>query len=276
MSKSPAQKQGSKTFSHNDAAKRRAARRAKDHEELWLFGIHAVQAVLEVSPHRVLDVVLEQEAKNPRLNTIAQLAEQQGVAVQRWKQAAMFKRIGEQARHQGVLARCRPFPLLREDDLKKLIEQKQFDGLFLLLDEVTDPHNLGACLRSADAFGVNAVIVPEEKSARLSAVVCKVAVGGAETVPLYRVAKTNRAIRLLKEQGVKVVGTAISDNAQPLSKMKMQRPLALVMGAEGEGLKLSTIELCDELVYLPMQGYVDSLNVSVATGVFLQAISVGD
>lgn len=256
----------------NDAARRRAEKRARDNEDQWLFGIHAVLAVLEKNPQRLIELVLEQDTQNDRLQELVDLATQHGLPVHRWTSAAMLKRLDQRDRHQGVLARCRPLPVRRDKELEVFVESAEQQALYLLLDEVTDPHNLGACLRSADAYGVDAIIVPEDKSARLNAVVHKIAVGAAETVPVFRVSKINKAIRLLKRHDVSVVGTAISDDAASLKAAALEKPLAIVMGSEGSGLRISTQELCDQLIYIPMKGYVDSLNVSVATGVMLNTV----
>ena len=257
---------------HFDAGVHRARKRQKESDDQWLYGIHAVQSALENNPQRVLEVALLQDNDSPRLVHIADLAKAQDIAVHAWTAKAMAQRVEE--RHQGVMARCRPLPVRGEAELREMLE-KQGRKRFLVLDEVTDAHNLGACLRNADAFGITAVIVPEDQSARLTPVVCKVAVGAAETVPLIRLRKTNQALRLLREAGVLVVGTALVEGAvtlQDVNCLPTCGDWALVMGSEGAGLRDSTRALCDTLVALPMHGYVDSLNVSVASGVFLFAM----
>lgn len=173
----------------------------------------------------------------------------------------------EGAVHQGIIARVREGRQYQENDLPALLES--VDTPFLLvLDGVTDPHNLGACLRSADAAGVHAVIVPRDRSAQLNATAKKVACGAAENVPLIRVTNLARTLRLLQEMNVWVVGTA-GEADHTLFQSKMTGPMALVMGAEGEGMRRLTREHCDELISIPMAGTVSSLNVSVATGICL-------
>lgn len=173
----------------------------------------------------------------------------------------------EGAVHQGIIARVREGRQYQENDLPALLES--VDTPFLLvLDGVTDPHNLGACLRSADAAGVHAVIVPRDRSAQLNATAKKVACGAAENVPLIRVTNLARTLRLLQEMNVWIVGTA-GEADHTLFQSKMTGPMALVMGAEGEGMRRLTREHCDELISIPMAGTVSSLNVSVATGICL-------
>jgi 23S rRNA (guanosine2251-2'-O)-methyltransferase len=169
--------------------------------------------------------------------------------------------------HQGIVARVKPGRQYQESDLPDLLES--LDSPFLLiLDGITDPHNLGACLRSADAAGVHAVIVPRDRSAQLNATAKKVASGAAEHVPLITVTNLARTMRVLQDANVWIVGTA-GEADHNLYQSKMTGPMALVMGAEGEGMRRLTREHCDELISIPMSGSVSSLNVSVATGVCL-------
>ncbi len=169
--------------------------------------------------------------------------------------------------HQGIVARVKPGRQYGENDLPDLLAAHA-QPFLLILDGVTDPHNLGACLRSADAAGVHAVIVPKDRSAQLNATAKKVACGAAESVPLIRVTNLARTMRLLQEENVWIVGTA-GEADHTLYQSKMTGPLALVMGAEGEGMRRLTREHCDELISIPMVGSVSSLNVSVATGICL-------
>ena len=170
--------------------------------------------------------------------------------------------------HQGIIARVHSLPELNEHDLDRLLETRNAP-LLLVLDGVTDPHNLGACLRTADAAGVSAVIVPKDKSAQLNSTARKVACGAAENVPLIRVTNLARTLRDLQERhNVWVVGTA-GEATETLYQTKLTGALALVMGAEGEGMRRLTREHCDQLISIPMAGSVSSLNVSVATGVCL-------
>ncbi|STQ78534.1 23S rRNA (guanosine-2'-O-)-methyltransferase RlmB [Hafnia alvei] len=174
----------------------------------------------------------------------------------------------EGAVHQGIIARVREGRQYQENDLPALLENLEQPPFLLILDGVTDPHNLGACLRSADAAGVHAVIVPRDRSAQLNATAKKVACGAAETVPLIRVTNLARTMRFLQEQNVWIVGTA-GEADHNLYQSKMTGPMALVMGAEGDGMRRLTREHCDELISIPMAGSVSSLNVSVATGICL-------
>jgi 23S rRNA (guanosine2251-2'-O)-methyltransferase len=180
-----------------------------------------------------------------------------------------FERHAGDGVHQGVLARVRPSAALTEDFLfDTLLPGLSGPALLLVLDSVTDPHNLGACLRSADAFGAHAVIVPKDHSAPLNATARKVASGAADVVPLISVTNLARALRMLQEAGIWVVGAA-GESASELRTVDLCGPVALVLGAEGTGLRRLTREHCDYLAAIPMSGSVGSLNVSVATGVFL-------
>ena len=170
--------------------------------------------------------------------------------------------------HQGIIARTHPLKELNENDLDHILQQ-QSSPLLVVLDGITDPHNLGACLRTADAAGVSAVIVPKDKSAQLNSTARKVACGAAENVPLIRVTNLSRTLRELQQQhNIWVIGTA-GEATETLYQTKLTGPLALVMGAEGEGMRRLTREHCDQLISIPMAGTVSSLNVSVATGVCL-------
>jgi len=171
-------------------------------------------------------------------------------------------------RHQGVIAQLKKIDNLGEGALDSVLDNAGPNPLLLVLDGVTDPHNLGACLRSADAAGVHAVIVPRDRAAGLSPVVRKVAAGAAETVPLIQVTNLARTLRWLKERGFWLVGTD-DEATQSIYTAKLTGPIAIVLGAEGAGMRRLTKEHCDLLVNIPMQGVVESLNVSVATGVTL-------
>ncbi len=201
---------------------------------------------------------------------IINLSRKHGISVQMVNRKVLDdKTKGEQ--HQGVVARVTPGKNYSEADLDTFISQAQSQGnepFFLILDGVTDPHNLGACLRNADAAGVQAIIVPKDNAARLTGTVRKVAVGAAETVPLVQVTNLARTMKTLQQMGVWIVGTA-GETDTCLYDVKLSGPLALVMGAEGKGMRRLTRENCDQLIKLPMAGSVSSLNVSVATGICL-------
>ena len=176
--------------------------------------------------------------------------------------------MSETGHHQGVMAYAAAYEYAEVEDILKIAEEKGEPPFLFLLDGIEDPHNLGACLRSADAAGVHAVIVPKDRSAQLNATAKKVACGAAESVPLIRVTNLARTMRMLQEENIWIVGTA-GEADHTLYQSKMTGRLALVMGAEGEGMRRLTREHCDELISIPMAGSVSSLNVSVATGICL-------
>ncbi|WP_102505826.1 23S rRNA (guanosine(2251)-2'-O)-methyltransferase RlmB [Salinivibrio kushneri] len=231
-----------------------------------IYGIHAVKAILATDPSRFIEVMVlkgrQDERLVPVLNEIAML----GVSIQQVGRKALDDKT-QGASHQGIVARVKAGRQYNENDLEAILANTE-NPLLLVLDGVTDPHNLGACLRTADAAGVSAVIVPKDKSAQLNATARKVACGAAEVVPLVRVTNLARSMRTLKEQGVWFVGTA-GEADHDVYDTKLVGPLALVMGAEGDGMRRLTRETCDELIRIPMAGSVSSLNVSVATGVCL-------
>lgn len=232
----------------------------------WLYGLHAMESVLSREPERIIEMFVLKGRDDERLVHVINQARRFGVSIQFCQRKVLDDKVdGEQ--HQGVVARAKPGRQYDEKDLQDLLE-KQAQGFYLVLDGVTDPHNLGACLRSADAAGVTALIVPKDKSANLTPTARKVACGAAETVPLIQVTNLARTLRTMQESGIWVVGTA-GEAEQMVFDCKLTGPLAIVMGAEGKGMRRLTRETCDELVKLPMAGSVSSLNVSVATGVCL-------
>lgn len=234
----------------------------------WIYGFHAVEAMLKREPRRINALWLQADRKDKRAQTIEGLARNQGVALTRVGRQQLDDEIA--GRHQGVAAQVESVAsggTLDDAGLMALV-QSTANPLLLVLDGVTDPHNLGACLRSADAAGVTAVIVPKDKSADLTPVVRKVACGAAEAMPFARVTNLARCLQSLKEAGVWIIGTTgYTDTV--IYDQDLRGPVALVMGAEGEGMRRLTTEQCDFLVKLPMVGTVESLNVSVATGVCL-------
>lgn len=240
-------------------------------QQEFLYGLHSVAAVLENEPERILDLMIAKGRDDDRINQVVSLARKSGISVQFVHRKTLDEKSnGEQ--NQGLLARAKPARVLNEGDLDSILEQIQStaneQAFFLVLDGVTDPHNLGACIRNADAAGVQAVIVPKDNAVGITPVVRKVAVGAAETVPLIQVTNLARTLKHLQQEGVWVVGTA-GEAEQLIYDCKMEGPIALVMGAEGKGMRRLTRETCDELVKLPMAGAVSSLNVSVATGICL-------
>ncbi len=231
-----------------------------------IFGIHAINAVLNSDPARFIEVWVLKGRQDDRLLPVLNELQRLGITLQVAGRKALDEKV-DNASHQGIVARVTPVKQYNENDLDDLLAGKA-NPLLLVLDGVTDPHNLGACLRNADAAGVSAVIVPKDRSAPLSAVASKVACGAAETMPLVRVTNLARTLRALQEKGVWVVGTA-GEATHDIYHSKLTGALAIVMGAEGDGMRRLTRETCDDLIKIPMAGTVSSLNVSVATGICL-------
>ncbi|WP_462177810.1 23S rRNA (guanosine(2251)-2'-O)-methyltransferase RlmB [Pseudoalteromonas gelatinilytica] len=231
-----------------------------------IFGFHSVEAILAKEPERFLEIYALKGREDKRLNPIIDEARKFGISVQFMQRKALDNKAdGEQ--HQGIIANVKAARMYNEKDLDEIIAREETPFL-LVLDGITDPHNLGACLRSADAAGVHAIIVPKDKSAKLNGTARKVACGAAETVPLVQVTNLARTLREIKDAGVWVVGTAGETDTE-LFDANLTGPMAIVMGAEGDGMRRLTREHCDLLVKIPMTGTVSSLNVSVATGICL-------
>lgn len=231
-----------------------------------VYGLHTVTALLEEGG-RVHVLWMLDSRHDDRLAKIAVLAEKGGIKLNRVPRAELDRLTGG-ARHQGIAAQVEGVELRDEGGLFPLLDRLRQPPFLLVLDGVQDPHNLGACLRSADAAGVHAVIAPKDRSAGLTAVARKVASGAAETTPFFQVTNLARTLRKLKERNVWLVGFA-GEADQSLYELDLKGPLAVVMGAEGEGMRRLTKEHCDFLAKIPMVGSVESLNVSVATGVAL-------
>ncbi|EAR53903.1 putative RNA methyltransferase, TrmH family protein [Photobacterium sp. SKA34] len=231
-----------------------------------IFGIHAVKAVLASDPVRFIEVFVLKGREDDRLLPLVTELQSLGITIQEAGRKALDDKV-KGASHQGIVARVRPGKQYNENDLDDLLVGKE-SPLLLILDGVTDPHNLGACLRNADAAGAVAVIVPKDRSAQLNATASKVACGAAEIMPLVRVTNLARTMRALQDKGVWIVGTA-GEATHDIYQSKLTGPLAIVMGAEGEGMRRLTRETCDDLIKIPMAGSVSSLNVSVATGICL-------
>jgi 23S rRNA (guanosine2251-2'-O)-methyltransferase len=240
----------------------------------YTYGIHAVDSLLRQNPKSVQQLLLQAGREDKRVTALMQLAQNQGVSVSREPKAGLDKLAG--GRHQGVVALMRDVlqgdtaasNLWREADLLDRVDNKGGPVLILVLDGITDPHNLGACLRSADAAGADAVVVPKDNSADLSPVVRKVACGAAEVMPFVRVTNISRTLQALQERGVWLYG-ADGEAEKSIYDSDLTTSLGLVMGAEGKGMRRLTRERCDYLIHLPMAGSVSSLNVSVAAGIFL-------
>ncbi len=238
----------------------------KNPNKTVLFGIHAVLALLSQQPERALTLYLQRDRHDQKIQVITELAKTHRIKIE-LKTRAELDELAADGVHQGVVAACVTPTAHTENDLETIISAA-VKPLLLVLDGIQDPHNLGACLRSADAAGVHAVIVPKDKSVAITPTVSKVASGAAETVPFIQVTNLARTLRWLKDQGVWVFGAA-GEATETLYQADLTVPAALVLGAEGQGLRRLTREHCDMLLNIPMQGSVSSLNVSVATGIFL-------
>lgn len=236
-------------------------------EQHKLMGFHSVSAALGNAPGQVHGLYVAKEAKNPRLEPLLQEAKRAGIRTYHLPRVEL-DRMCHGERHQDVIAEFTPANLFGEKDIPGLIEKAKSPPLVLVLDSVQDPHNLGACLRTAEAAGVDFVVMPKDKSAPLSATARRAASGAAEVLPIVLVTNLARALRMLKEGGLWLAGT--SDTAkQSLYETDLKGAIALVMGGEGPGMRRLTQEHCDYLVRIPMRGSVESLNVSVATAVCL-------
>ncbi len=236
-------------------------------QSVIVYGLHAVRALLMRRPSDVIRLTLAQDRDDARQRELRRLAAECGLtpAV---ATTPDLDRLSGGAAHQGVVAEVRPSGTLNENGLLDLLVGAASPALILVLDGVTDPHNLGACLRTADAAGALAVVAPRDRAAGLTPAVRKVAAGAAETMPFAQVTNLSRALRDLKAAGLWIVGTA-ADADRELHAADLTGPLAIVMGSEGQGLRRLTRESCDFCIRLPMLGAVESLNVSVAAGVVL-------
>lgn len=233
----------------------------------FVFGIHAVTSLLQRSPQKINKLVVLNEDTAPKIRQIIELATQHRIPTELMSRA-QINRLLPEVNHQGVVAYHDPLPRLTENDIEACLQQTQRTPLVLLLDGVQDPHNLGACLRSADAAGVSLVIAPKDRSVGLTPAVRKVASGAAETVAFIQVTNLVRTMEDLKELGVWIYGAA-AEATTAIFDVDLTGPVAWVLGAEGKGLRRLTRERCDGLVSIPMQGTVASLNVSVTTGICL-------
>ncbi|MGC3987204.1 MAG: 23S rRNA (guanosine(2251)-2'-O)-methyltransferase RlmB [Pseudorhodoferax sp.] len=231
-----------------------------------LFGFHAVSVRLKTAPQSIVEIYYEPTRRDARMRQFLERAREAGARLIEADGLRLAKLAGSHG-HQGVAARVQPLP--QQHSLDEFLDG--LDGgppLLLVLDGVTDPHNLGACLRVADGAGAHAVIAPKDHAAGINATVAKVASGAAETVPYFMVTNLARTLGELKERGIWCIGTS-GDADKTLYQTELTGPVALVLGAEGEGMRQLTRKTCDMLVRIPMQGGVESLNVSVASGVCL-------
>ncbi len=242
----------------------------------YITGLRSVEQMVATDPSGIRRIFAEYQTANPRVEAIIKAAQKAGIELQPANRARLMQMSGE-ARHQGIIAEVQRSTILDEAGLRTLVEQRLQSGegaplLILVLDGVQDPHNLGACMRTADAAGVHALVVPRHGAAGLSPTVSKVAAGAAEQLPFATVGNLNRVLGWLSDYGVRIIGT--SDKADSsLFEADLAGSVALVMGREHTGLGAAIAKRCDLLVSLPMQGVVSSLNVSVATGVCLYEIA---
>lgn len=235
-----------------------------------LFGIHAAQAALEYSPQKIRRAWVDSQRQDARLKPLLDELAALGVSPEKTERKKLDK-LADGKNHQGIVIAVELPAMRNEDRLKSDVEALTEPAFYLILDQVQDPHNLGACLRTADAVGAHGVVVTKDNAAGITPTVCKVASGAAETVPVYQVTNLARTLRWLKEQNIWIMGAA-GEAGQTIYDMKLDMPLALVMGAEGSGMRHLTRQHCDFLVKIPMLGQVESLNVSVAAGVLLYEI----
>ena len=239
----------------------------------YISGLRAVEQLISTRAEEIRQIYAEYQTANPRVQAVIDTARHAGIEIQPANRARLTQISGE-ARHQGIVAEIRRSTILDEAALRSLVEERLQQGkplLLLVLDGVQDPHNLGACMRTADAAGVDAVVVPRHGAAGLGPTVSKVAAGAAEQLPFAQVANLRRVLGWLRDYGVRCIGT--SDKAEgSLYGADLTGSIALVMGREHTGLGKGIASRCDLLVSLPMQGVVSSLNVSVATGVCLYEI----
>jgi len=232
-----------------------------------IFGFHAVTALLHNNMERIVCLYLLHNREDQRIQKVVTMAQAKGIKIQLLSRKELDA-LSPATQHQGVIAECSVGASYTEADLETLLDKLEVPPFILILDGIQDPHNLGACLRTANAAGVHVVIAPVDHSVGLTPAVRKVASGAAEVTPFIQVTNLARTLRMLKDKGVWLFGAA-AEEAVPIYKADMKGAIAIVLGAEGKGLRRLTRELCDYLIAIPMHGSVDSLNVSVATGVCL-------
>ena len=232
----------------------------------YRYGVHAVSALIENEPERIIEVYVLKGRDDARLHAVVTALNTLGITVNQVNRKTLDDKVFGGV-HQGVVARVKSAKMLGDYELNEFLDKTETPFL-LILDNVTDVHNLGACLRSCDGAGVNALITSKDKSASLTAAAKKVACGAAESVPVFYVTNLARTMKELQDRFIRIIGTA-GETDKVIYDADLTGPLALVMGAEDTGMRRLTRENCDELVKLPMLGKVTSLNVSVATGVCL-------
>lgn len=236
-----------------------------------ICGIHAVEAQIDQDRGRIEQIFALAPKGNRRLQHLIARAEGEGFSVDIVSKREMDSLL-KGDRHQGIIARVKAIEVKGEGFLMDLLTSLNRPPLVLVLDGVQDPHNLGACLRTANAAGADAVVIPRDRACGVNATVAKVASGAIEITPIIQVTNLVRTLKQMQEAGLWVIGTALSDSGGSLYQARLQGPLAIVLGAEEKGIRRLTAETCDELMMIPMAGTVQSLNVSVAAGVVLYEI----
>jgi 23S rRNA (guanosine2251-2'-O)-methyltransferase len=233
-----------------------------------LFGFHAVGVRLKTAPKSIVEIYFEPTRRDARMRQFIERVKESGVRLIEADGMRLSKLCGSHG-HQGVAARVEAVAQVKSlDELLEQVEARGESPLLLVLDGITDPHNLGACLRVADGAGAHAVIAPKDHAAGINATVAKVASGASESMPYFMVTNLARTLNELKERNIWIIGTS-DDAPKTLYQVDLKGPVALVLGAEGDGMRQLTRKTCDELVSIPMRGAVESLNVSVASGVCL-------
>jgi 23S rRNA (guanosine2251-2'-O)-methyltransferase len=236
-----------------------------------IFGLHAVKQILENAPETILSASIQESIQSESVSSFRELLNNLGVSIQTVPRVALSRMVKNQ-NHQGILLEVQKKTKKTEHDLDDILVQNQdANPLYLILDSIQDPHNLGACIRTADAVGVTAVIIPNDRAANINETVRKVASGAVENVVVINVVNLVRAIKKIKESGVWVVGTT-GDAEQSIYALDLKIPTAIVMGGEGKGMRDSVQKECDYVASLPINGQVESLNVSVAAGVVLYEV----
>ncbi len=244
----------------------------------YFYGIHTAQILLTKYPESIINIYLQDSNKNTRLDELLKQAKSLGLNVTIQSKLKLDNLLGD-LKHQGIIIECRGDLLFKnktEGDLKnfyqnKLVKNQNYKFFILFLDEIQDPQNLGACIRSAEALGVDFIVTPERNSALVNNTVCKASAGAALLLPVFQVTNLARVITWLKEQGVWVYGSSMQTNRK-LAELDLTGSVGLVMGAEGSGIRKLTADLCDEMFTIPMYGKTQSLNVSVATGICLYEV----
>ncbi len=232
----------------------------------WIFGIHALNSAIQRHPENIVQIVIANNSRNPRLESSIETAQKLGLKTTYEPLQYLNKHCKE--RHQGIIALIKIPKLPDESDLKNDLKKLE-TPFILILDNIEDPRNLGACLRSADAAGVDMIIFPKHKSAGLTPVAKKTAAGAADSLKIYQVTNIVKSLEILKDNGVWVAGTDLADQSSSIYKADLKGPLGIVLGNEGKGIRPLVRKHCDFLIHIPMFGTVQSLNVSVATGIVL-------